>query len=697
MHTNTPKALCTLVAALLMLLTSAADSLGQLKVACIGNSVTYGAGLKDPQREAYPAQLQDMLGRKYVVRNFGFNGATLLRKGHKPYYKTKQFTEALAYKPDIAVLHLGLNDTDPRNWPEFKDEFESDYGWLIDTLRKQNPRVKIYVCRLTPIFNGHPRFKSGTREWYWQIQKRIPEIAEANDAGLIDLNSALYNRPELFADNLHPDKEGAAIIANTVYKSLSGDYGGLKMPEFFSDHMVLQRNLPIPVYGTANAGESVHVVLNNQKRSAITDAAGKWVVQFPAMQHGGPYQLKVESKSKEIMLNDILIGDVWLCAGQSNMAFPLKSATTGTEELQRPGIKNNTLRLLKLNQIAETDNKSWDSLTLAKVNQLQFFSGTWQTGDASAAANFSAIGYYFGKKILTEVDVPIGLIDIAVGGSTLESWIDRYTMEHDDLLVDVLSNWRKSDFTQEWVRGRADLNLKNAANPKQRHPYEPAYNYEAGIAKLTRSPIKGVIWYQGESNAHNVELYTHALPVLVKSWRQQWGLNFSFYYVQLSGINRPSWPYFRDAQRKLLQVIPNSGMAVSYDMGDPSDVHPKRKKEVGYRLALQALKNTYNKPITADGPSPRNIRRAGNELIISFDHAEKLSTADNGPLIGLELVTSKGIHRQAAASVDANQVHLRIPANEQIKAVVYAWQPFTRANLQNEAGLPASTFSMTLK
>ncbi len=453
MHTNTRKALCTIVAALIMLLTSAAESLGQLKVACIGNSVTYGAGLKDPQTDAYPAQLQEMLGRKYAVRNFGFNGATLLRKGHKPYSKTKQFTEALAYKPDIAVLHLGLNDTDPRNWPEFKDEFESDYAWLIDTLRKQNPRVEIYVCRLTPIFNGHPRFKSGTREWYWQIQKRIPEIAEANGAGLIDLNSALYNRPELFADNLHPDKEGAAIIANTVYKRLSGAYGGLKMPEFFSDHMVLQRNLLIPVYGIANAGESVQVVLNNQKRSAIADAAGKWRVQFPAMQHGGPFQLKVESKSKGILLNDILIGDIWLCAGQSNMAFPLKSAATGTEELQRPGIKNNKLRLLKLNQIAETDNRSWDSLTLAKVNQLQFFSGSWQTGDAPAAANFSAIGYYFGKKILTEVDVPIGLIDIAVGGSTLESWIDRYTMEHDDLLVDVLSNWRKSDFTQEWVRG----------------------------------------------------------------------------------------------------------------------------------------------------------------------------------------------------------------------------------------------------
>jgi sialate O-acetylesterase len=693
---NLRTAFNTIFGILAILFACTATVFAQLKVACIGNSVTYGYGLKNPETEAYPARLQELLGNKYAVQNFGLSGATLLRKGHRPYSKTKEFAAAIAYKPDIAVLHLGLNDTDPRNWPEYRDEFEQDYAWLIDTLKKQNPKVKLYVCRLTPIFNGHPRFKSGTREWYWQIQDRLPAIAKANDAELIDLTTSLYNRPDLFADNLHPDKEGAAIIAHTVYKHLGGDYGGLALPELFTDHMVLQRNMPIPIYGTANAGELVQVVFNNQKLTAKADVYGKWEVKFPAMPHGGPYQLRVEAKSEKIQLNDILIGDVWLCAGQSNMAFQLKAAATGTEELQQLSKKNGKLRLLKFNQIAETDNKSWDSLTLAQVNRLQFFSGAWQVADASTAANFSAIGYYFGKKIQTEVDVPIGMIDIAVGGSILESWIDRYTMEHDHQLVDVLTNWRKSDFIQEWARGRADVNLKNASNPKQRHPYEPVYNYEAGIAKLTSSPIKGVLWYQGESNAQNVELYEHAMPVLVKSWRENWGLDFPFYYVQLSGIDRPSWPYFRDAQRRLLSVIPKSGMAVSYDVGDSLDVHPTRKKEVGDRLALQALKNTYNKPVTADGPSPRDIKRIGNEVIISFDHAAKLSTINNQALTGFELVTIKGGHLPAQASIEGNQIRMRIPAGEQIKAVVYAWQPFTRANLLNEAGLPASTFLMTL-
>jgi sialate O-acetylesterase len=665
------------------------------KIACIGNSVTYGYGLKNPAVDSYPARLQSLMGGKFAVRNFGFSGATLLKKGHKPYYKTKEFSDAIAYNPDIAIVHLGLNDTDPRNWPEFRDEFETDYSWLLDTLKKQNPKIKLYICRLTPIFSGHPRFKSGTRDWYWQIQDLIPEIAKVNNATLIDLTSALYPRPDLFADNLHPNEEGAAIIANTVYKTLTGNYGGLSLPQFFTDHMVLQRNLAIPVYGTANAGEVVELSLNKHKLTVRANVAGKWEVRFPAMEHGGPYQLKIRSKGKQMVLNDVLIGDVWICSGQSNMAFPLKSAATGKAELQHLG-KSNTLRLLKLNQIAETDNQEWDSLTLQKINQLTFFSGKWTVCDSSTAADFSAVAYYFGKKLVAEQNVPIGLIEIAVGGSTIESWIDRYTMDHDHQLVDVLDNWRKSDFIQQWARERADVNLQLATNPRQRHPYEPVYNYEAGISKLTASPIKGVIWYQGESNAQNVELYEHSMPLLVSSWRKNWGIDFPFYYVQLSSIDRPAWPYFRNAQHKLLKVIPNSGMAVSSDLGDSLDVHPKRKKEVGDRLALLALKNTYLLPVTATGPEPLSAKLQQNEVIISFSGAKQLSTANRQALTGFELLNTKGRHLAAEATIENSEVHIKVPNSEKIKAVLYAWKPFTRANLQNEAGLPASTFQIPI-
>jgi sialate O-acetylesterase len=680
----------------LMLFIQIATTAQSVKIACIGNSVTFGAGLKNPGTESYPSVLQKLMGKEYEVRNFGLSGATLLKKGHRPYNKTKEFAAAMNFSPDIAIVHLGLNDTDPRNWPEYKDDFEPDYAWLLDTLKKQNPNVKLYICKLTPIFNGHPRFRSGTRDWYWQIQNIIPVIAKANRAQVIDLNAPLHNRPDLFDDNLHPDKEGATIIAQTVYESITGHYGGLKMPAVFTDHMVMQRNRPIPIYGTANRNQNVEVVFNGKKLITKSNAAGKWELFFPAMAHGGPYELVIKSNDVRIELKDILIGDVWLCAGQSNMAFPLNAAATGKTELN--SLKNNQLlRLLNFKPLAETSNVAWDAATLDRINQLKYFEGEWKPTDVISAPGFSAVAYYFGRKIVAEEGVPVGLIEVAVGGSVLESWIDRYTMEHDEQLVDVLTDWRKSDFIQDWARGRADVNLKNATKTKQRHPYEPAYNYEAGIAQFVNFPIKGAIWYQGESNAQNVEQFEHSFPVLVSSWREKWGYNFPFYFVQLSSLDRPSWPYFREAQRKLQLSVPNTGMAVSSDLGDSLDVHPKRKKEVGERLALLALKHSYNKKIRASGPVALSAKLQSNGILIAFKERDKLSTVGNLSLTGFELVNEKGNHLiPAKAIILNNQVLLSIPKGERIKKVLYAWRPFTRANLINEVGLPTSTFSILL-
>ncbi len=663
------------------------------KVACIGDSITAGYLLSHATKESYPLQLQILLGEKYEVKNFGYSGATLLKKGHKPYDRTKECADAIAFRPDIAIIHLGLNDTDPRSWPNYKDDFDADYTWLIDTLKKQNPQVKIYICRLTPIFNEHPRFKSGTRDWFWQIQSHMPNIAKANQVGLIDLHEKLYRRPDLFPDALHPTKEGATIIAKTVYENITQDFGGLKLAAVFTDNMVLQRNQPITIYGTANGGDVVEVSFKSQKKSATTNQYGKWEVVFPAQTHGGHYEVTIKSNQKNIVLKNILIGDVWFCSGQSNMAFQLQQSENGNEEIKK-ALPNASIRLFNFKDLRETDNTVWDSISLAKTNQLEFFSGKWTTCDPSNAKDFSAIAYYFGKKITSEQNVPIGLIQVAVGGSSIESWIDRKTLEHDDKVVDLLTNWRKSDFIMPWVRERANMNLKNANNPKQRHPYDPAYNFEAAVKHFTKFPIKGVLWYQGESNAHNVELYEQLLPTMLESWRKAWNTNFPFYYVQLSSLDRPTWPAFRDAQNRLQKIIPNSGMAVSMDYGDSTDVHPIRKKEVADRLALLALKNSYGKGVAANGPLALKAIKNKQQIIISFASSKKLATADKKELIGFELVTDKGKHIKTVATAKNNQVIINIPKGENIKSVYYAWQPFTRANLVNEAGLPCSTFKL---
>ncbi len=486
-------------------------------------------------------------------------------------------------------------------------------------------------------------------------------------------------------------------IAKQAYQKISGDFGGLQLSPVFASHMVLQRNKPIKFYGIANAGEKISILFNGKLQAVVAGDNGQWSARFSAMPAGGPFKAVITSPNKTITLDDILIGEVWLCSGQSNMAFPLQSAINDAAEM-KAAQNNGTLRLYNSKPIAETNNAAWDSLTLDKVNNLEYFAGSWQKCDSANAKNFSAVAYYFGKALQQQLNVPIGLIAVAVGGSTTESWIDRYTMEHHPVLVNELYNWRNSDFFQPWVRERANTNLKNSTNPKQRHPYEPCYNYEAGIKTLVDFPIQGVIWYQGESNAHNIELHEIVFPELVKSWRKQWGYTFPFYYVQLSSLNRPSWPSFRNSQLQLLKTIPNAGMAVSSDVGNATDVHPLNKKPVGERLARLALHYTYKqKSIVPYGPMPLKATQANGQIVLSFQYAGlQLKTADGKALRGFRIVNEKGQQREAIAVINKNNVIIPLDRNNKPVEVLYGWEPFTDANLVNGEGLPASTFEIKI-
>lgn len=670
-----------------------------VRVACIGNSVTYGWGVKARETSAYPSQLQQLLGTGYIVRNFGHSGATVVKKGHNPYYKSEAFTDMLTFRPDIAVIHLGLNDTDPRNFPGYRDAFIPDYNWLIDTIKKINPNVKIYVCSLTPIFTGHSRFLSSTADWYQELQEKIRTIAATNQLSVIDLREALHNRPDLFPDaaTLHPNETGAAVIAQTVYQYLTGNFGGLQLPPLLTQNMVLQRQQPIRIRGIANAGTMVSVKFMNMERRAAAGNDGRWQIVFPASEATRiPQEMKIRNEQKTIRLQNILIGDVWLCSGQSNMYFPL-SQSTGADRILNQSDPALPLRMFKYTLFAETDNRSWTPEELTRANNLDFFSGSWITNTKAAASDFSAVGYIFGLEIMNKEQVPVGVIEAAVGGSPLISWVSRHTLESNPLFTPVFKNWRQSDYLMQWCRQRADVNLKNATSVFQRHPYEPAYNFEAAIAKLLPYPIKGIIWYQGESDAENAELYQKLFPVLVNDWREKWHKQLPFYYVQLSSIKRPSWNYFRDMQRKLLTGLDNSGMAITSDLGDTADVHYKNKIPVGQRLARLALNKTYHKNIIASGPLLRSVKVNGGYAKIRFDDASGLKTSDNKPLSGFQMITDKGRFIPAIALIKNDKVIIALPKGIQVKKIAYGWEPFTRANLVNKAALPASTFIQSLK
>ena len=704
-----------------------------LRVACVGNSVTYGYGLSDREHTAYPVVLQQLLGKGFDVRNFGHSGATLLRHGHRPYTQLPEFRQAMDFKADLVVIHLGLNDTDPRNWPNYGDEFIGDYRALIDSFRVANPQARIWICLMTPIFHRHPRFQSGTRDWHEAIQKTIRQIAATADVGLIDLHTPLYNHPELFPDALHPNAEGAAILARTVCSAITGNYGGLQPSPMYGNGMVLQRGDSIVLHGMANANDQIRVVFKGLERTVSAAANGEWHVVFPCIEAGGPYRLTFESlpqplrregsrerkraKSQKhpsstntISFDSVYVGEVWLCSGQSNMEFPL-SATIDSTPLPAGEGRGGALHLCDMSTLYPTDNVEWPLEVCDSVNHLRLLKKPrWQPATAENVKRFSAIAYHMGRVLADSLQVPIGIICNAVGGTTTESWIDRNTLEQK--LPNILTDWYFGDYGQPWARGRALKNIAQAVNiekdgqsqpdlnrtRRQRHPYEPCYMFEAGILPLDHYHIKGVAWYQGESNAHNIELHERLFRLLRDSWRQYFRNRYlSFHYVQLSGLNRPSWPAFRDSQRRLANSN-LSQMVVSHDCGDSLDVHYRLKQPVGERLARTALLNTYGHKQAGESPRVLGADLYEGGVRVAFhgihDGNKGLHAATGNRIIGFEVAGPDGIFHKAEARVEGISVLLTCPEVTEPAEVRYAWQPFTRANLVNGFGMPASTFKI---
>ena len=691
MHRYYSFLLCLVIG--LITITSKAQS--KIKVACVGNSITYGSGIEDRDTYSYPAQLQKLLGESYEVGNFGKPGATLLQKGHRPYQSQEEFKQAKEFKADIVVIHLGINDTDPRNWPLYSDEFVGDYLGLIDAFKKVNPKTRFLLAEMTPISHRHPRFESGTRDWHIQIQKAIRTVAQVANCELIDFFTPLYPYPHCLPDGLHPNEEGALKLAKVVYGGISGDYGGLSLPDIFGDGMVLPHGKPFSIKGKANGGEKVQLKLNNKKYNVLANNRGDWEIQIDPIKAGGPYELIINSDTKELKFNNIVAGEIWLCSGQSNMEFKLQQSSTGQDEITQADNKN--IRLYNMDTEWRTNAVEWPVEALEQINDLAYFKPTqWSESTPETAASFSAIGYHFGKTLQDSLQVPIGLICNAVGGATQESWISRYDLELE--FPRILYSWTGNDFIQAWVRGRGKQNIAQSANPLQRHPYEPAYLYEAGIAPISDFPINGVIWYQGESNAHNLEAYARLFKIFVSSWRKAWNNpDLPVLYVQLSSMNRPSWPKFRDLQRVLSDEIENVGMVVSSDYGDANDVHPIVKKPIGERLARLALQSVYDYPIIGEGPKVISAELVKGEVLLTFENGIGLSSSDNDDIRSFEVAEFDGVYFPVTnVEIKGNQIRLKANEVKNPCFIRYGWQPYTDANLINEAGLPASTFKLSL-
>lgn len=470
------------------------------------------------------------------------------------------------------------------------------------------------------------------------------------------------------------------------------NFGGLKLAPIFMDHMVLLQKSAIRIWGRANSGNEVSGTFDKQVKKCVSNESGDWILTFDPVPSGGPYTLKVSVGKQTLLLNDILVGELWICAGQSNMEFPLKVAANAAVDISKS--TNTNIRLFNLKGIVRPDDSKWDSLSLDKINKLEFLEGKWKSCDPENAADFSAIGYYFGKMLNENLNVPVGIIQVTVGGAPIEAFIDRKTLVFDPYLVDVLNKWKENDLIMDWCRERAKLNISFSNNELQRHPFEPAYIYETGIQQLAGLPVSGVIWYQGESNAHNAEHYSRAFPALVESWRKTFNHSeMPFYFAQLSSLNRPSWPWFREVQRQLSISVPHSGMVVTSDLGDSLNVHPKRKREVGERFTKLALAKAYWQKLICSGPEVLGFKQTGGQISIQFKPASPLKTSDGMTLRELEIAGHDGVFMPAKASIEGNEIVIQTQMKE-VQKIRYGWNPFSRGNLVNEAGLPASTFKI---
>lgn len=480
----------------------------------------------------------------------------------------------------------------------------------------------------------------------------------------------------------------------------------VRLSALFADNMVIQRETQTPVWGTADAGEKVTVAGSwGASATTSTDAAGKWIVKLKTPEAGGPHTLTIKGNNT-VVIKNVLSGEVWFCSGQSNMAFELKRlAKTNnhrTENKYKPAAAHikkemETAQDGMLRQFAVKGNVSWQG-------QVETLSGQWVSSSPKTNPDFSGTAYFFGSELRRELDVPIGLILCAWGATRIEPWIPEEAYQQDKEMTAYYKN--SMAVTEEQV----EIMKKSK---RAWAPLRPSTIFNGIVHPVIPYAIKGMIWYQGEANAgHNPHRYGCNLRALISSWRAHWGQgDFPFYFAQLANYASPKassdgWPTVQDQQRRTLQ-LKNTGMAVLSDIGEPRDVHPHNKMDVGKRLALWALKNDYKQNLSAcSGPLYQSHTINGDKVIVKFDSTGSGLMSGEKPVMDATLekkepltyfeICGAGRHwKPAQAEISGNDtVTVSSPEVPKPTAVRYAWSKNPEgANLYNKEGLPASLFT----
>ncbi len=493
----------------------------------------------------------------------------------------------------------------------------------------------------------------------------------------------------------------------------------VRVPALFSDHMVLQSREPASVWGWASPGEKVTVAIGGQSQSATAGPDGKWTLKLGALEASAQPLTMTIAGSNTITINDVLIGEVWLCSGQSNMAMQVDglhgTVDRAAEEIAAADLPQ--LRLFTYDQLYDIYQ-----LDAPPRQPLAERPGRWWVCSPATAAHFSAMGYFVGRTLNQKLKIPLGMIISAVGGTPIEAWTSLDAQKADPALQPVLSSWEKelagydpaAEFAKyaeakaAWLKERAALTKEGKPFPKAPPPFKnrqvmaPAGLFNGLINPLVPYTMRGVLWYQGERNAAGplTELYGQQLEALIKDWRARWGSELFFAWVQLANFQKPStapsqdkgWGvWVRDGMRKAL-AIPNTGMAVTIDLGGEKAGHPTNKQEYAERLALVVMHGAYKSSDPGwSGPLYESFQKEGDKITVTFKHAEGLR-AGNGELKGFAIAGSDRKFVWGQAQIENGKVVVRAPGVSDPVSVRYNWAANPSGNLENAAGLPASPF-----
>ncbi|MBL9122881.1 MAG: sialate O-acetylesterase [Planctomycetaceae bacterium] len=507
---------------------------------------------------------------------------------------------------------------------------------------------------------------------------------------------------------MHPLRASlTALVASFTWLAVA--QAAVEPHPLFTDGAVLQRDMPVPVWGTAQDGEKVTVKFNGQEKSA-TAKDGRWEVTLDKMSAGGPFELSIAGEN-QVTVKDVMVGEVWIASGQSNMQWPVSRSAGAEQAIASAG--NPYLRLFTVPRQAMPDPQ----LSVATK---------WEPCNSQTLPDFSAVAYYFGRDLQKKLGVAVGLINTSYGGTPAEAWTSREGLLASPTLKGMIAardaaianfpaaqeQYAKAVAAWEQAAAKAKDAGENAPEkPKppqdpSTSPHSPSGLYNAMIHPLVPYAFRGAIWYQGESNAGRAYEYRTLFPAMISDWRRIWHKEeFPFLFVQLAPFmkmtNEPgdsAWAELRDAQLHTARTLPNTAMAVITDVGEENDIHPQKKQPVGERLALAALALAYGQPVEYSGPDANGAEFSGAKAVVKFKHVGGGLVgrdAQGNPtpeLTGFTLAGDDQKFVNAQAKIEGDTVVVTAAGVTKAAAVRYGWANFPLGNLWNQAGLPASPF-----